>query len=87
MLVPLHDQELAEALDDLSRELRPNIMTEYLYALAKAFSRFYDKKLGVRVVDASPEDVRLSRLHLCELTARTLKLGLSLLGIKTLEEM
>ncbi|UCE59977.1 MAG: arginine--tRNA ligase [Phycisphaerales bacterium] len=79
--------QFAEVLDDLSRELRPNVMTDYLYSLAKAFSRFYDKKLGVRVIDASPEDVRLSRLHLCELTARTLKLGLSLLGIKTLEEM
>ncbi len=79
--------QFPETLDDLSKELRPNVMTDYLFTLAKAFSRFYDKKLGVRVIDASPETVRLSRLRLCDLTARTLKLGLSLLGIDTLDEM
>ena len=42
---------------------------------------------GVRVIDASPDEVRLSRLKLCDLTARTLKLGLGLLGIETLEQM
>ncbi|MFQ5591703.1 MAG: DALR anticodon-binding domain-containing protein, partial [Phycisphaerae bacterium] len=79
--------QLPETLDAVSRELRPNILTEYLYGLARTFSRFYDKKLGVRVIDAAPEGVRTSRLRLCELTARALKLGLSLLGIDTLEEM
>ncbi|MHC4695654.1 MAG: arginine--tRNA ligase [Planctomycetota bacterium] len=79
--------QFSETLDDLSRELRPNVLTDYLFGLAKAFSRFYDKKLGVRVIDASPQSVRLSRLRLCDLTARTLKLGLHLLGIETLEEM
>ena len=63
------------------------ITTEYLYNLAKTFSRFYDKKLGVRVIDASPDSLRASRLHLCDLTARTLQAGLHLLGIETLEEM
>ena len=63
------------------------MLTEYLYELAKAFSRFYDKKNGVRVIDAAPENVRNSRLRLCDLTARTLKLGLGLLGIETVERM
>jgi hypothetical protein len=40
---------------------------------------------GVRVIDA-PEPLRTSRLRLCDLTARTLRLGLGLLGIKTLGE-
>ncbi len=71
----------------LGRDLRPNLLTDYLFDLAKQFSRFYDKKLGVRVIDASPEATRLSRLRLCDLTARTLQLGLDLLGIKTLEKM
>jgi arginyl-tRNA synthetase len=77
----------AETVEAVSRELRPNVLTDYLYELAKTFSRFYDKKLGVRVIDALDEKSRLSRLHLCDLTARTLKLGLRLLGIETLEEM
>jgi arginyl-tRNA synthetase len=76
-----------EALAAAARDLRPNVLTDYLLELSKAFSRFYDRKLGVRVIDASPDELRLSRLKLCDLTARTLKLGLGLLGIQTLEQM
>ncbi|MFQ5353159.1 MAG: arginine--tRNA ligase, partial [Candidatus Binatia bacterium] len=79
--------QLPETLHGIARELRPNVLTEYLYDLARAFSRFYDKKNGVRVIDATPENVRNSRLRLCDLTARTLKLGLGLLGIETVERM
>jgi len=79
--------QFADAVDVVGRELRPNVLTDYLYDLAKAFSRFYDKKLGVRVIDASPEALRLSRLRLCDLTARVLRLGLKLLGINTIEQM
>jgi len=79
--------QFAEILETVTQELKPNVLTEYLYELARAFSRFYDKKLGVRVIDASPEEVRVSRLRLCDLTARVLRLGLHLLGIKTLEKM
>lgn len=79
--------QFPETLHGVARELRPNVLTEYLYELAKAFSRFYDKKNGVRVIDAAPESVRISRLRLCDLTARTLKLGLGLLGIETVERM
>jgi arginyl-tRNA synthetase len=79
--------QFADAIETVGRDLHPNVMTEYLYDLAKSFSRFYDKKLGVRVIDASPEEVRTSRLRLCDLTARILKLGLHLLGIETIEQM
>jgi arginyl-tRNA synthetase len=79
--------QFAEVLETAGRELRPNALTDYLFELAKAFSRFYDRKLGVRVIDASPEAVRLSRLRLCDLTARVLRCGLRLLGIETVEQM
>lgn len=79
--------QLPDVLTALARELRPNLLTDYLYDVSKVFNRFYDKKLGVRVIDASPEPVRLSRLRLCDITARTLRLGLGLLGIETLEQM
>ena len=79
--------QFAETVDAVGRDLKPNFLTEYLYELAKTFSRFYDRKLGVRVIDASPEPVRISRLRLCDLTARVLRLGLSLLGIETVEQM
>jgi len=79
--------QFAETLESAARELRPNLLTDYLYDLSRVFSRFYDRKLGVRVIDASPESVRLSRLRLCDLTARTLKLVLYLLGIDTVDQM
>jgi arginyl-tRNA synthetase len=79
--------QFVETYETALAEYRPNVLTDYLYELSKAFSRFYDKKLGVRVIDASPENVRESRLRLCELTGRTLHLGLSLLGIETVEKM
>jgi arginyl-tRNA synthetase len=77
----------ADVMEAVARDLKPLLLTDYLFELAKAFSRFYDRKQGVRVLDAEPEEVRISRLRLCDLTARTLRLGLNLLGIQTLEAM
>lgn len=76
-----------EVVDQAAVDLRLNVLTDYLYGLSKAFSRFYDRKLGVRVIDAESPAARQSRLALCDLTARTLKVGLSLLGIRTLDRM
>ena len=76
-----------ETINQIVGDLRPSVLTEYLFEVSKAFSRFYDRKLGVRVIDAKPEAVRLSRLRLCDLTARVIKTGLHLLGIETLEQM
>ncbi len=76
-----------ETIDLAARELRPNVLTDYLFELSKRFSLFYDRKRGVRVIDAEPAGLRLSRLRLCDLTARTLKVGLWLLGIGTVEQM
>ena len=55
----------------------------YLYTLAATFSAFYEK---CPVLNA-PASVRESRLALCDLTARTLRHGLELLGIEVLERM
>lgn len=76
-----------DVIEVVGKDLRPNVLTEYLYDLARTFSRFYDRKIGVRVVDAETDELRASRLRLADLTARTLKLGLSLLGIRTVEQM
>ncbi|GAB1645743.1 arginine--tRNA ligase [Krasilnikovia sp. MM14-A1259] len=54
-------------------------LTGYLYGLATAFSAFYEKC----PVLTAPPAVRDSRLALCDLTARTLRQGLDLLGIAT----
>ena len=64
-------------------ELLPNRLCSYLFELSQVFNRFYDQ---VPVLKAPPT-ARESRLALCRLTADTLKLGLDLLGIATLERM
>lgn len=76
-----------DVITQTAADLRPNVLTEYLYELSKTFSRFYDRKLGVRVIDAETEELQASRLRLCDLTARVLAGGLNLLGIETLEAM
>ncbi|MBH8567188.1 arginine--tRNA ligase [Nostoc sp. CENA67] len=78
--------QLDEVINTVEQDLLPHRLCEYLYELSKKFNQFYDRNQGVRVLDAE-EPYRTSRLVLCDLTARTLKLGLSLLGIQVLERM
>jgi len=68
---------------EVEEELLPNRLCSYLFELSQVFNRFYDQ---VPVLKAE-EPARGSRLALCRLTAETLKLGLGLLGIPTLERM
>jgi arginyl-tRNA synthetase len=76
--------QLTEVIKHVERDLMPNRLCEYLYEeVSKKFNRFYE---NCPVLKAE-EPVRSSRLILCDLTARTLKLGLSLLGISVLERM
>ncbi|MBD2080693.1 arginine--tRNA ligase [Leptolyngbya sp. FACHB-17] len=90
-----HETELALAkqllqfstvLSEVEQELFPNRLCDYLFQLSQKFNVFYDRDQGVPVLQAE-EPARTSRLVLCDLTARTLKLGLSLLGIQVLERM
>lgn len=74
---------LPEAIDSALAELRPNMLTAYLYDLAIAYSRFFTNCPVLK----SDEPVRTNRLRLCDATAKTLKLGLQLLGIETLDRM
>ncbi|MHC4236873.1 MAG: DALR anticodon-binding domain-containing protein [Planctomycetota bacterium] len=75
-----YDQAIAIAAE----ECRPNYLTSYLYDLAQAFSRFYN---ACPVLKASSQQ-RPVRLLLCDLTARTIKHGLTeLLGIEVIEQM
>jgi arginyl-tRNA synthetase len=75
---------LPEVLELAAGELRPNILTDYLFDLANAFSTFFEE---CPVLKAESAERRASRLALCDLTARTLKNGLELLGIDIVERM
>ena len=68
---------------EVEEELLPNRLCSYLFELSQVFNRFYDQ---VPVLKAE-SDALPSRLALCRLTADTLKAGLGLLGINTLERM
>jgi arginyl-tRNA synthetase len=72
-----------EALDRAIEDYRPNVLAAYLYDLAGAFTAFYD----ACPVLQSEEAMRSARLKLCDLTARVIQRGLSLLGIETAERM
>ncbi|HDS84419.1 MAG TPA: arginine--tRNA ligase [Phycisphaerales bacterium] len=79
-LLVRYDQAIAAATE----EYRPNYLTSYLYDLAQAFSRFYT---ACPVLTAQAPH-RPTRLLLCDLTARTIRHGLSeLLGIEVLDQM
>jgi arginyl-tRNA synthetase len=74
----------SEALTDVTVDYRPNLLTAYLYDLARAYTAFFE---NCPVLKAPSEEVKLSRLMLCDLTARTIKQGLNLLGIAVAEKM
>lgn len=72
------------AVESVLTEYRPHLLTTWLYETADAFSRFYDR---CSVQDAETDELRISRLVLCDLMARAIKTGLSLLGIQVAEVM
>ncbi|CAD5910123.1 arginine--tRNA ligase [Planktothrix agardhii] len=78
-----HLLQLQDILEEVAKDLLPNRLCQYLFELSQKFNQFYEQ---CDVVKAR-EPQRTSRLSLCDLTAKTLKLGLSLLGISVLERM
>ena len=72
-----------EVIISIEKDLMPNRLCNYLYELCQTFNRFYDKVPILK----EEKNIRISRLNLCDLTAKTLKLSLELLGIETLERM
>ncbi|WP_088240817.1 arginine--tRNA ligase [Calothrix rhizosoleniae] len=78
-----HLLQLGEVIGAVEVELLPHRLCDYLYQLSDKFNKFYENCPVLK----SSEPMRTSRLALCDVTARTLKLGLSLLGIGVLERM
>jgi arginyl-tRNA synthetase len=72
-----------EAVSGTSESLSPSKLCAYLFDVATTFTAFYE---ACRVL-VEDDEVRTSRLALCDLTARALQLGLSLLGMEAPEQM
>ena len=73
-----------ESVEAAIEDCRPHFMTQYVFTLADAFTTFYEE---CPVLKEPENELRLSRLLLCDLTARMLKKGLWLLGIDVCEQM
>ena len=73
-----------EALSDVLIDYKPNLLCNYLFDLGQIFFKFYDQ---CSLKDTESETLKSSRVQLCDLTARTIKTGLSLLGIGVLDQM
>ncbi|WP_434939732.1 arginine--tRNA ligase [Shewanella sp. HL-SH8] len=76
--------QFSEVLTRMTDKGQPHVLCAYLYELASEFSSFYE---ACPVLAADTDAQKRSRLLLAQLTANTLKTGLSLLGIETLERM
>ena len=77
----LHLRQFGETLELMARDLLPNRLCDYLYALAEKFHAFFRDCR----VEGTPQEK--SRVLLCEATGRILEKGLSILGLKTLDRM
>ena len=72
---------LQETLELVATTVMPHHLCSYLYDVASAFMRFYE------TCPVLGSDAQESRLLLCQRTAETLKTGLELLGIETVDRM
>ena len=76
--------QFAEILNNVAEKGTPHILCAYLYDVAGLFSSFYE---NCPILAAETPEQQQSRLRLAALTGRTLKQGLELLGLETLERM
>jgi len=91
MLQAAQEQDLAarlaqfgEVLNSVAEKGTPHVLCGYLYDIAGLFSSFYE---NCPILTAETPQQQQSRLRLAALTGRTLKQGLELLGLETLERM
>ena len=73
-----------DVIYSVSDNLSLHSLCDYLYDLAATYHKFYE---NCPILTNDDKNIRDSRLLLSDLTAKTLRLGLDLLGIKTLEQM
>lgn len=76
--------EFPDAMELSVRNYSPHYLCEYVYNLAQAFSSFY---AACHILSEEDEDLRSSRLALCQMTVTYLEKILGLLGITVPEKM
>ena len=74
-----------DILDRAATDASPNQITSYLYDLATLFMRFYEQNPILK--EGVDEASKMSRLQLADLTAKTIKQGLAILGIQVVNKL
>jgi arginyl-tRNA synthetase len=77
----LHLRRFPEVIEMMERDLLPNRLADYLYVLAEKFNCFF------RDCQVRRSQKEGQRLVLCDLTAKVLKQGLTILGLETVDRM
>ena len=76
--------KLPDVLAEVERELYPNKLCDYLFETSQRFNKFYE---NCSVNQAETEDLKASRLSLCTVTAATIRLLMTLLGINVVDRL
>lgn len=76
-----------EVVEDAARTYSPHIVATYLYDLAQRYNVFYHKHSILQPTTHNPQLTTKFRVQLTKSVAHTLKKGLNLLGIDTVEKM
>jgi len=77
--------EFDDILTKTANDAMPNYLTGYMYELATLFMQFYE--LSPILKDGIDNETKMSRLLLADLTAKTIKQGLSILGIEVVDKL
>lgn len=76
--------EMDDAIKGTLKNTAPHILCDYIFTLAQTFATFYGTQ---QILSESDEDLRQTRLKLCQQTHKHLTLVLNLLGIEIPERM
>lgn len=76
--------QFEEIINHAADKGTPHILCNYLYKLAGIFSNFYE---NCSILFSENKDISTSRLKLSFITAKTIKIGLNLLGINIVDYM
>jgi arginyl-tRNA synthetase len=74
-----------DILNKATIDATPHAITGYLYELATIFMKFYEQSPILK--EDIPYNIKMSRLMLSTITARTIKQGLMILGIEVIDRL
>ena len=76
--------KLPDVLAEVERDLYPNKLCDYLFETSQLFNKFYE---NCSVNNAPTDELKASRLSLCNVTASTIRLLMTLLGIPVVDRL